>query len=138
MLTEQLPTPRNLKLRHIPMLPLPRMPMQRKALTLGLRDAREHAHLQDHHRRKDLRNTHDRTVDESAPSGSPLSIANSNAILSAVPAKTPRNALPARSRIVLVLLQRAAGVVDLDFVLLYGEVRGYVGAGYFAAVGAVA
>ena len=138
MLTKQLPTPQDLKLRHIAMLPLPWMPMQRKALTLGLRNTREDAHLHNRHRRIELRKTHDRTVNESAPSTHCQSHMIRKAILPAVPAETPRDALPARSRIVLVLFQRAAGVVDFDFFFFDDEVRGYVGAGYFAAVGAVA
>jgi hypothetical protein len=77
-------------------------------------------------------------VNESALCASFLSHTTVTAILPAVPTETPRDALPTRSRMVLVLFQRAAGVVDLHFILLDGEVRRDEGAGDFAAVGAVA
>jgi hypothetical protein len=56
-----LPSPRNLILRHIPMLSLPLMSMQCKTLTLWLRYPGKHAHFHNHHFRKDFRNAHNRT-----------------------------------------------------------------------------
>ena len=62
LFTEFLPTPNNLKLRQIPMLALPGMSMQRKALALRVRNPRKHAHLNNNHRREDLSDRHDRTT----------------------------------------------------------------------------
>ena len=60
--TELFPTFYKLILRQPVMLALPRMPMQCKALTLRLRNARKHAHLNNHHSRKHLWKRHDRTT----------------------------------------------------------------------------
>lgn len=60
--TEFLPTLYSLILRQPVMLALPRMPMQCKALTLRLRNAGKHAHLNNHHSRKYLWTGHDWTT----------------------------------------------------------------------------
>jgi hypothetical protein len=60
--TELLPSSRNLILRHIPMLPLPLMSMQRKTLTFRPGYPWKHAHFHNYHGRINLRDAHDGTV----------------------------------------------------------------------------
>jgi hypothetical protein len=146
-----LPSPRNLKLRHIPMLPLPLMSMQRKALTLWLRYPRKHAHLHNHHFRKNLRDAHDRTNEShqcsssiTATSRRPLAQIPTDDkkreknLLPTLPTKAPFHTLPAPRRHVPVLLHLATFVHDFDFLFLDCQVGRNVGPCDFAAVGAVA
>lgn len=58
--------------------------------------------------------------------------------LAVLPTKAPIHWIPTQRLIILIRLQRAITVVDLDFLGLDEEVGGYVGTGDFAAVGAVA
>lgn len=128
LFTEFLPTPNNLKLRQIPMLALPGMSMQRKALALRLRNPRKHAHLNNNHRREDLSDRHDRTTTAL------VSLRTLHAggrkigwhLLSAVPAETSLDLLPASRLPVLVLLHHAFWIVDYNLLLFDGEVRRYV------------
>lgn len=83
-------------------LALPRMPMGRKALALGLRDARKHSHLQHVHVREDVRLAHDW-----AP---------------AVAAEEPFDAFAASSIVVLVDLQCRVLVLVRHLLLFNGHV----------------
>jgi hypothetical protein len=60
----------NLKLHHIPMPPLPLMPMRREALALWRRNPGKHAHLHNHHIWIDFRNAHNRTSEPVSPAPS--------------------------------------------------------------------
>ena len=119
---------------------LPRVAVQTEAFDLGLRDPRHHAHLDNRLSRIRLGFRLDRAFDVQAIVSSVYSHVTKTLryILSIRAAKGSVHRIPARRRAVLVRFQRAIAVVDPDFVLLDQQVGGDVGAGDFAAVGAVA
>lgn len=58
--------------------------------------------------------------------------------LPTLPTKAPIHRIPTERLIILIHLQRSITIINLHFLGLDEEVRGYVGASDFAAVGAVA
>ena len=123
------------------MLAFPALPVLSEPLSFRLGNAREHAHLHNNLARISSRHRLNRTTQAktvSTRSQNPLlaTLWNWSSILPIRRAKVPKHTIATPRSFVVVVLQRAVAVFDVDFTLVEEHVRSDVAAGYLAAVGA--